>query len=570
MVDIGGHLGGTGTVGDISCAGYLEPGGSRGCLTSSNLTFTIHGHYVVELADATACSGHDRLIVRGTNNLNTATLDLVSSLPVTVGIGQQFTLLDNDAAEAITGTFAGLPNNTLVALGDIGLRLNYSGGDGNDVLLTVVNAPGAALTLNASDRGWYDSTGHHDPGNVNYIVGENTSGATNEHRNWFVFNVPAYTGTVVQAELLLRCFTNRSPTGAETFVLRQVSTPVGTLVAGGEGLTNIFTDLADGRVYSVRDVLVWESAEKAVVPLNLAFLNQLNPGGGSIALGGSLASMDSTFYNECLFAFSGTPATDLVQLRLTFGSTAIVNATKTGWYNQSGSHNAANDNYLVGESSALYRDFFVFDLPAMSVAPCTAQLYVKPYGIVSPEGLVDLQLRDVATPISNLVASATGATDVFGDLGSGELYGGRKVFVNETPNQISLPLNASFRGAVHALQGAQIALGGALRPEPLSPGERLFSASPPTLVPGDVQLWLGFVPPTVMPSFAVGSPTTLQPGVYQFVLNGATGTTNEIQASSDLENWDAVRTLYQSSAVTSFSYTNQVFPYRYFRARLLP
>ena len=72
------------------------------------------------------------------------------------------------------------------------------------------------------------------------------------------------------------------------------------------------------------------------------------------------------------------------------------------------------------------------------------------------------------------------------------------------------------------------------------------------------------------PFFLSGSPTALGGNAYQFVLSGTTGTTNEIQASMDFENWDVARTVYMTNTTTTFYHTNTAaFPYRFFRARLL-
>jgi hypothetical protein len=197
-------------------------------------------------------------------------------------------------------------------------------------------------------------------------------------------------------------------------------------------------------------------------------------------------------------------------------------------------------------------------------------LFIKPYTIASPTGFVSYQLHDVTTPITTLTNTASGATGTYADLGGGDDYGERNVFVSESPAKLSIPLNNLFDGVALANSGGQIALGGVLTLDPTPNNEKLFGSSPATAIPDDVQLWLGFVPATVpSAAFAAGSPTALGGNRFQFVLNGTTGTTNEIQASPDLANWDVVRTLYLATPSATFHYTNTAFPYRYFRARLL-
>jgi autotransporter-associated beta strand protein len=566
-----GTLGGTGTVGTILCNGTLSPGASPGILTSSNLTFSATGDYLVELTGTTPGSGHDQVNVRGTNNLANATLNVTTSFPPSKpSIGDQFVIINNDGAEAITGTFNGLPNNATFTVGDLGFRINYNGGDGNDVVLTVLNAPGASVTINNTDRGWYDSTGTHNAGNLNYAVGK--TGFSNGFHNWFVFNVPQFAGTIVQAELLVNAYTNTSPNAQETYVLRNVSTPIATLVVGGSGLTNIYDDLADGPVYSVRDLQKVEAGQRAIIPLNLTFINDATAAaGGQIALGGSLTKPDTTSnLEQTCFGFSSLSSAPDVQLRLTFGTSTVVNATTRGWYDQTGSHSPANLNYVAGESGgSTFRNFFLFGLPSWSGNLAAAELSLNSYTNLSPTGFLNYQLHDVATPITTLTNTASGATSTFADLADGGDYGGRDIFVAEQGTRISVPLHNGFIGAATANQGGQIALGGSIANLDATPSnEHLFFFSNLNL-PTDAQLWLGFVPATLpSSSFAAGSPTPLGGNSYQFVLSGTSGTTNEIQTSTDFVNWDVARTLYMTNANTTFNYTNS-FPSRFFRARLV-
>jgi autotransporter-associated beta strand protein len=566
---IGGLAGGSGTVGNISCDADLAPGNSPGCLTSSNLVFSAAADFFAELAGTTPCSGHDQLIVRGTTDLGSATLHVVNNFPPgKPNFGDQFVIIDNDDIDVITGTFNGLANGATFNVGDIGYRINYNGGTGNDVVLTVLYAPGATVTINATDRGWYRADGYHDPTNPNYLVGEQASG-TNVH-DWFVFNIPQFSGTVVQAELLINTYSHGGTNDYEIYVLRHVATAIGTLVAGGSGLTAIYNDLADGPVYSVRNILEIEDDQRAIIPLNLTFINDATAAaGGQIALGGSLANLIPGTVLQTCFGFSGSPASD-VQLRLTFGTATLLNASDRGWYNQSGNHGAANVNYFAGEFGGVgSRNFFVFDLPALSGSPFSAHLLAKPYDLVSPTNFVNYTLRDVSTPISTLTNSATGATATYADLGTGNVYGSRNIYSNELPAKVSVPLNGLFTGAAFANSGGQIALGGSLILDPALIDEYLFGTSHVGAAADDVQLWLGFLPATLpVSAFASGSPTHLGGNNYQFTLTGTTGTTNEIQTSTDFVNWDVVTKLSMTNASVTFNYANTLSN-RFFRARLV-
>ena len=67
-------------------------------------------------------------------------LNLQLTLGFTPQIGQSLTLVSNTSSGPITGTFPGIPQNGFLALTHngvtYGFRVNYSGGDGNDIVLT--------------------------------------------------------------------------------------------------------------------------------------------------------------------------------------------------------------------------------------------------------------------------------------------------------------------------------------------------------------------------------------------------------------------------------------------------
>jgi hypothetical protein len=51
-----------------------------------------------------------------------------------------FVIIDNDGTDAVSGTFAGLPNNATFFQSGYTWRVSYVGGTGNDVTLTVLGA----------------------------------------------------------------------------------------------------------------------------------------------------------------------------------------------------------------------------------------------------------------------------------------------------------------------------------------------------------------------------------------------------------------------------------------------
>lgn len=52
--------------------------------------------------------------------------------------GQSFTVISNTAATPISGSFASLANGSTFKTGKNNFQVSYAGGDGNDLMLTVV------------------------------------------------------------------------------------------------------------------------------------------------------------------------------------------------------------------------------------------------------------------------------------------------------------------------------------------------------------------------------------------------------------------------------------------------
>jgi hypothetical protein len=56
-------------------------------------------------------------------------------------LGNQYVIIANDGADAITGTFLNLPEGTNFISGGMQFMITYKGGDGNDVVLTQLSLP---------------------------------------------------------------------------------------------------------------------------------------------------------------------------------------------------------------------------------------------------------------------------------------------------------------------------------------------------------------------------------------------------------------------------------------------
>ncbi|MER9104896.1 autotransporter domain-containing protein [Mesorhizobium sp. M0848] len=133
-VDSGARLGGIGTIGgNVTILGTHGVGNSIGVQTVGG-NYVNHGIFEVEATP----SGADKLIVGGTVDISGATLNLVLT-PATAESWNlrngPYTIIQNNGAADVAGTFASVGNlNDLLFLDHL---INYKGGDGNDITLTL-------------------------------------------------------------------------------------------------------------------------------------------------------------------------------------------------------------------------------------------------------------------------------------------------------------------------------------------------------------------------------------------------------------------------------------------------
>ena len=149
----GSKLMGSGTVGALYApsGSIVAPGHSPGCLASGNLT--LGGTYQAEIGGTDPCTGYDQIKVTGTVNLTGSTLDATLYGGFVPKVGQSYTIIDNDAADAVTGTFTGIANGGTYSNQGVTYTVNYDGGDGNDVVLTV-KAVDATAVVKKPDTGF--------------------------------------------------------------------------------------------------------------------------------------------------------------------------------------------------------------------------------------------------------------------------------------------------------------------------------------------------------------------------------------------------------------------------------
>jgi len=144
-----GTLKGVGTVGTLTAVAdggpgsmVLNPGGSPGILTCSNVALNTSTTLAVELNGQSA---YDQLNVNGSVTLNNAVLSV--TLGFMPAVGTHFTIINNDGVDAVLGTFNGLPEGSFFTAGNSVFRITYAGGDGNDVALVRVNPPPQFISI---------------------------------------------------------------------------------------------------------------------------------------------------------------------------------------------------------------------------------------------------------------------------------------------------------------------------------------------------------------------------------------------------------------------------------------
>ena len=132
-VGFGGALGGIGSTGalTIDALGIHAPGNSIG-------TQTVNGNYTLSpaeilLIEANAAGQSDKVAVNGTVTLTDSILAVVAAFG-DYSVATNYTIIDNDGADPVTGTFAAVGVSSLF----LDASIDYAGGDGNDVILRLV------------------------------------------------------------------------------------------------------------------------------------------------------------------------------------------------------------------------------------------------------------------------------------------------------------------------------------------------------------------------------------------------------------------------------------------------
>lgn len=216
----------------------------------------------------------------------------------------------------------------------------------------------------------------------------------------------------------------------------------------------------------------------------------------SLAAIAVIASPVAQAQNHFVFGYThtddGTPA-NAVQLITNRGT---LTPLARGWFDQTGFHHAANDNYIAGlYDGAWYRNFFVFDLGTETTpfARATLRLF-NPYltgalcvgstpctGYTSPNASERYFLRYLgANHYSSLFQHALARTDIFNALGTGAVIGGHRVSAADNGGWVNVPLNRQGLADLNAGVGGIFGVGGELY-DPSGPST-VITPEPSTVV----------------------------------------------------------------------------------------
>lgn len=185
----GATLAGTGRASGavtIQAGGTLAPGaGGTAIFSTGNLILSAGANLDLTIDGDVAGTDYDALNVTGTVSLANGVLNLSGTRDTHDGTA--ITLITNDNADAIAGTFAGRAQGSTIELNDVTYTTSYLGGSGNDLVLTSqLEATTIALDPSAGPSVFGESvtfsvlvasgSGHAPTGTVTFMDGATTLG----------------------------------------------------------------------------------------------------------------------------------------------------------------------------------------------------------------------------------------------------------------------------------------------------------------------------------------------------------------------------------------------------------
>lgn len=128
--------------GGVVKAESAQPGRLAADLAAASLDLQTGGVLSLDFFGAHGTAGNDVLTVAGSVALNSSRLS--AGFLGAPREGETVMLVRKTSAGPVTGAFSGWPQGAVQKLGEIPVAISYTGGDGNDVTLTVTNLAGGA------------------------------------------------------------------------------------------------------------------------------------------------------------------------------------------------------------------------------------------------------------------------------------------------------------------------------------------------------------------------------------------------------------------------------------------
>ena len=204
--------------------------------------------FAVNVNGPTAGTGYDRLAVSGQVSIGNAALLVTRGY--TPAPNASFTIVDNTGASPVFGTFAGLPQNALFFVDGHPFRISYTGGDGNDVVLTALAPPAFSIsdvTVTEGETGSVNAvftvstpTAPFQTVSVQFATVNGTAASPQDytsHSGTLTF-LP---GTMSQTVTIAVHGDDTAET-TETFIVRLSGAQGGATIADEEGVATIETD----------------------------------------------------------------------------------------------------------------------------------------------------------------------------------------------------------------------------------------------------------------------------------------------------------------------------------------
>lgn len=144
----GGKLDGFGTIGSAAefDGGLVQPGPTSGLMRfSSSLVLETNCTLSLDGTGMVPGVSYDQLSVAGAVGISNCTLQ-VTALPSVSG-GTSFVIITNTTANATTGNFIGLPENSPLTISGQPFHIHYAGGSGNSVVLVRDSFSGGGPTI---------------------------------------------------------------------------------------------------------------------------------------------------------------------------------------------------------------------------------------------------------------------------------------------------------------------------------------------------------------------------------------------------------------------------------------